>query len=393
MRSLISLLSATLVLVLPLATAVAQDDGYDIGEEGLESVLEGFKESQFLTLQEGVLLPSMQPKLANLKRGWSPNTSELVEMFMGSREAILAEEEISSPLWGRGRRFKSGTVLYLMEKDTPTPRDIAGLATEVEVVPSYLDVYSTGFIYVNNIPHKPVYATDVEVEGPASASVSYHNVYEVDEGQLAAEDLIADTLGLLQVPEGFQPAVRAIIQDFGERLFAYSVRPEYVTEYDVYEYHINPDDDGELKRVVLGTQPVSVPVWDVKVVMMLDGDKLLAGLEYFWDDSIRTIGEPRECIHAGAALVAARERLLEHYNDDPPLLTITNLSLGFIQDRKDRDTLVPVWLFDAWYTETVTLDPENLSDAPPLTSPYARNVVQVPVPFAINALTEELYVL
>lgn len=391
MRSLISLLSAILALMLPLAVATAQDDG--VGDESLDPMIEDWLGAAFLTLQEGVLLPSMQPKLANLKRSWSPNTNELVETFMGSREAIMADEEISSPLWGRGRRFKSGIVLYLLEKDAPTLRDIGGLATEVEVVPSFLDVYSTGFVYVNNIPHKPVYATDVEIESPTSANVSYHNVYEVDEGQLAAEDLIADTLGPLQVPEGFQPAVHAIIQDFSERLFAYSARPELVTEYNVYEYHINPDGDGELQRVVLGTQPVSVPVWDVKVVMMLDGDKLLAGLEYFWDDSIRTVGEPRECIHATTALVAARERLLEYYDGEPPLLTITNLSLGFIQDRKDRSTLVPVWLFDAWYTETVTLDPENLSDAPPLTSRYARNVVQVPVTFAINALTEELYVL
>lgn len=391
MRKLLLLTCALAVLALQGGAGFAQDDRIDV--EDVDPLIGPFLESQFLTLQEGVLLPSMQPKLTTLKRGWSPNANELIEMFLGSREAIMEDEEIYSPLWGRGRRYKSGTVLYLMDKGTSAPRDIGGLATEVEVVPSFLDIYSTGFAYVNNVPHKPVYATDVEVESATSANVSYRNVYEIDEGQVAAEKLIADTIGELTVPDGFQPAVRAVIQDFSERLFAYSVRPEYITEYDVYEYHIDPAEDSQLQRVAIGTQPASVPVWDVKVQMLLDGDKLLAGLDYFWDDSIGPAGEPQECIHAGTALVAARAQLLEYYNNEPPLLTITNLSLGFIQDRADRSMLVPVWLFDAWYTETVMLDPENLSDAPPLTSPYARNVVQVPVPFAINALTEELYVL
>lgn len=387
----IVLACAGAALVLLASVAFAQETPVDI--EDLDALVEQGIESSFLTLDGDVIVPSMQPKLTNLKRGWSPDTEELIGLFLGTRDAIMDEEEVISPLWGRGRRYKSGTVLYLMDKHMATPGNIAGIATEVEVVPSFLDVYSTGFVYISNIPHKAVYATDVELEDEKLTSVSYRNVYEIDEGQRAAEQLIAGKLGELQVPEGFQPAVTAIIQDFAERLFAYSARLEYITEYDVYEYRIDPDGGGGLERSVIGTQPASVPVWDVKVQMMLDGDKLLAGMEYFWDDTVRPVGEPRECIHAGTALVAAREQLLEFYDDEPPLMTITGLSLGFIQDREDRSTLVPVWLFNAWYQETVSMDPVDLSDAPPLTSPYAHNLVQVPVPFAVNALTEELYIL
>jgi hypothetical protein len=335
----------------------------------------------------------VQPKLTDLKRSWRPDTNQLIETYFGSHEAIMRNEAIESPTWGPGRRYKSGTVLYLLDKEKAVPQDIAGMAKEVELVPSFLDIYSTGFTYVNNIPHTAVYATDVKVTGDASTDVSYYNVYDTEEGRNAAEQLIEQQFGTLSVPEGFQPAVRAIIQDFGERLFVYFARAEYITEYDVYELELTEEDPNNPRRHKIGTQPVSVPIWDVKVQMMLDGDKLLAGLEYFWDDTLRPVGEPKECIHAGTAVVTAREELYKHFNGEPPLLTVKNLSLGYIQDRSDRTTLVPVWLFDAWYTQTVAMDPENLTDAPPLTSPYARNVVSIPLTFAINALTKELLML
>jgi hypothetical protein len=335
----------------------------------------------------------MQPKLTNIKRSWQPATEELIEMFLGSREAIMGDESIENPTWGTGRRYKSGTVLYLLDKDYSSPQDISGLAKEVEVVPSFLDIYSTGFAYVNNISHTAVYATDVKITSETSADVSYYNVYEVAEGRQAAEQLITQQFGELSVPEGFQPAVQAIIQDFGERLFVYFARVEYITEYDVYELELTAEDPNNPRRIKIGTQPVSVPIYDVKVQMMLDGEKLLAGMEYFWDDTLRPVGEPQECIHAGTAVVTAREEMFKYFNGEPPLLTVKSLSLGYIQDRNDRTTLIPVWLFDAWYTQTVTMDAENLTDAPPLTSPYARNVVSIPLTFAINALNKELIVL
>jgi len=399
MRSL-WLICAVLVLAGAPGTAAAQQDN-ERDKEGAKHVLDiedigkllpDVVKSSFLTLED-TPVPSMQPQLTNLKRGWRPDTEQLIQMFLGDRESVLKEEAVESPTWGSGRRYKSGTVIYLLDKDVSVPQDISGLATEVEVVPSYLDVYSTGFNYINNISHTAVYATDVKVTGQTSADVSYHKVYDVAEGRDAAEQLIAQEFGALQAPEGFQPAVNAIIQDFGERLFVYLARLEYITKYNVYEYEENPNDPNNPTRHAVGVQPVSVPIWDVKVQMMLDGDKLLAGLEYFWDDSVRPAGEPQECIQAGTAVDAAREALWEYFAGEPPLLKVRNISLGYIQDRDDRTTLIPVWLFDAWYTQAVSADNQNLSDAPPLTSPYARNVVSIPLTFAINALTKELTVL
>lgn len=392
MRGLTQICVVMFLAALPGA-ALSQQGSAPGGEVDfdVEQVVEQGVYSWFLTIDAPI--PSMQPKLANIKRSWRPSTDELIGMFLGSRETIMEDEAIESPTWGSGRRYKSGTVLYLLDKNMATPQDIRGLAKEVEVVPSFLDIYSTGFAYVNNISHTAVYATDVKVTGETSADVSYYYVYEVEEGRQAAEQLIAQQFGELAVPEGFQPAVQAIIQDFGERLFVYFARLEFITEYDVYELELTAEDPNNPRRIKIGTQPVSVPIYDVKVQMMLDGEKLLAGMEYFWDDTLRPVGEPQECIHAGTAVVTARDELYEYFNKEPPLLTVKGLSLGYIQDRNDRSTLIPVWLFDAWYTQTVTMDAENLTDAPPLTSPYARNVVSIPLTFAINALTRELIIL
>jgi len=394
MRGLI-LLCALLALASMPAVATAQqttdpgDGNLDIDD--VEGLTKNYLRSVFLTVDAPV--PSMQPRLTNLKHSWRPDTDQLIQMFFGSRETVTKEEPVESPTWGSGRRYKSGTVIYLLDKDMGVPQDIGGLAREVEVVPSFLDVYATGFTYANNIPHTAVHATDVKITGEISADVSYYDTYDVAEGQRAAEQLIARQFGELRAPEGFQPAVGAIIQDFGERLFVYHARLEYITEYDVYELELNPEDKNNPIRHVIGTQPVSVPVWDVKVQLMLDGDKLLAGLEYFWDDTVQPVGEPQECIHAGDAIGTARDELWQYFEEAPPLLTVKNVSLGFIEDRSDRSTLVPVWLFDAWYTQAVTMDPENMTDAPPMTSPYARNVVSIPLTFAINALTKELIIL
>ncbi|MBN2082201.1 hypothetical protein JW859_08330 [bacterium] len=380
---------ALAVMLLGVGRAAAQDPGLDV--EDVDNVRDQWIRANFLTVD--CPLHSMQPKLTNLKRSWRTDTEDLIGRFLGDRETIMKEERIESPTWGRGTRYKSGTVLYLYDKEMAVPQEIGQLAKEIEVVPSFLDVFNNGFTYINNIPHTAVYATDVKITSETSADVSYHNVYEAAEGQASAEKLISDMFGPLSVPAGFQPAVQTLIQDFGERLFVYHARPEYITEYNVYEYELVADDPNNPRRHVIGTQPVSVPVWDVKVHLMLDGEKLLAGMEYYWDGNLQAVGEPKECIQAGIAVVTARELLYEYFNEEPPLLTVKNLSLGFIQDRSDPNTLIPVWLFDAWYTETVTMDAENLTDAPPLTSPYARNVVSVPLPFAINALTKELIVL
>jgi len=415
MRGLIiSLGVLAAVLMLPAAGG-AEDPRLDI--ENIDAVLKELILSKMLTLECEV--PNIQPRLTKLKRSWSPNSTELKGMFFGDDPAvIMGEQSIESPLWGKGTRTKSGTVIYIADRDNTAPTSIGGGTKPVEVVPTFLDVYSTGFIYASNISHRSVYATDVEITDqhgtviPPSeidtdeafpdtyhTSVSYQYVYEVEEGKQAAVKLIGEMFDELTVGSDFRIGGQTLIQDFGERLFVYRAWPEYVTEYNIYGNTgviLAPDVDPaevDTESPVLGTQSVAVPVHDVYVHMLLDGDKLLAGLEYFWDDGLEAVGTPRECIHAGTALAGAPPQLLEHYGNEPPLLTVYGISLGFIQDRGDRRTLVPVWLFDAWYSQIVSAQEAGPGEPSPLASAYARDHVSVPVPFAIDALTGELYIL
>ena len=68
-------------------------------------------------------------------------------------------------------------------------RSIVGPTQEVKVAPVFLDVYDSGFVYCNNVPHTAVYATDIKnaeeiKRTPGTAAVvSYHLVYDEAEGQ------------------------------------------------------------------------------------------------------------------------------------------------------------------------------------------------------------------
>jgi len=340
-------------------------------DQDLNSRLKQMVESSFLTVHCAV--PQIQPAVAPLKRSTAPDAEKLISGFLGPKEALMGTEDIVSPLWGPGHRYKSGMVIYLAFNEQLGIRSITGPAQKVESVPVFLDIYSSGFVYANNIPHTAVYATDVKVETETKADVTRHNVYSEHDGQAAAEALVAEKLGKLTVPAGFQTNVKSLIQHFGERLFAYRVNPEYLTSYQA------KGANGEAV-----SNPVAVPVYDSYVHILLDGDKLLAGMEYFWDGGLTVVGGPKPCISAADAILKAREGLLKRFNSQPPLLSVTDIKLGFVQDRRDRTKLVPAWLFDAWYTEWV-------EEQKPGTKLTGRKGVQVPLPFGVNALSGEFF--
>ncbi|MCH7472087.1 hypothetical protein IIA79_03945 [bacterium] len=342
----------------------------------------GFLESSFLTVTCDV--PVIQPKLANLERGVETDTEDLIRTFFGSRDAVMSEEGVISPLWGPGRRYKSGMVIYLAENEDFGMRNIEqavrdveqGKGKELEIVPAYLDVYPNGFVYANNIPHKPVYAADVKAIDELKPNMNYRLVFSEEEGQEAAETLIAEMFGELKVPDGsFQSAVQAMVRLDGERLFAYRAHPQYLTTYEV-----------ALDGGAAQTFEVAVPVLDVYLHLQLDADRVLAGMEYFWTDEIRVAGAPRECIQAAEALIIAREELLEHFGGEPPLLNVSKISLGYVQNRRDRAMLIPAWIFDAWYTQTVATEQNQAGFV-------AREPVRVPMMFAVDALTGEPFAL
>jgi hypothetical protein len=365
------------LLLLPAASgSAAAAQNTQGGVIDLDGIQREFKRSGFLELACNV--PSVQPMLTPLSKSQVPDRTRLIQLFFGGNEGVTATEDVISPIWGKGKRYKSSIIVNLSDKNNVGRRDMSGMLREVEVTPVYLDVYASGFVYVNNVPHKAVMETRLNNGKP-----SYHKLYSEKDGQAAAEALIKEMFGAIGAPAGFQESVRVQVQDYGEKLFHYYARPEYITKFNVTEV------DAKGKLQVVGSQPVSVPVYDAKVAMTLDGEKQLCSLEFFWDGSLKASGTPKESISAFDAVLMAREGLLRYFDDEPPLLTVADIRIGFVHDRKDQRKLVPAWMFDAWYTETV----DATKPAPAGAKRPQADVVEVAFPFAIDALNGQFIVL
>jgi hypothetical protein len=242
---------------------------------------------------------------------------------------------------------------------------------KMESVPAFLDVYPNGFLYTNNVTHKGVIATEVKVKGKADSDITYKRVYEAKDGEAAVNQMLPGMVGELKLPKGFRKKTTQLIQNFGERLYAYHVEPEYVTTYSV------TDKTGK----VVGDKPIAVPIMDSYVHVLLDGDKLLAGMEYFWDGQLSLEGSPKPCIQFAEANAAARTWLINRFHGTPPLYNVSSVKLGYVQDRSNRNLLVPAWIFDAWYNTPL---------------PAGVGTTENPVkrtndPFAVNALTGKAF--
>jgi hypothetical protein len=369
MRFTISLFAALLLLA---ATSAASAAPRSTGDKNLDNKLTGLIEGSFLQVQCAV--PVIQPKVCNLRRSQSPNPQQLRSQFFGDATGgQISELTVTSPLWGRGKRlqasFETSFQLRTGPEDKPDMQTDAG-GSKGTVIPLSLDLYSCGFIYSNNVPHLPVLGTEIK-EG-AKAEVKRQRLYSDSEGSKLALTEIAQRAGTISVPDGFRQVEQSTVQTFGQRLFVYRTSLEHLTEYTTYK------NDTAGKQIAAGTQPVAVPVLDVFVHVQLDGDKVLAGMEYFWDNNLNEMGERKECINATQALMKGREWLFKSHGGSPPLLTVSQIRLGYIQDRKDWTRLVPAWLFDASYSATVADRDTN-----------SMSLSAVNTPFAVNALTGE----
>jgi hypothetical protein len=360
---------AALSLLLWSASARAQIQ--TTGNPDTDRRFKSFLDSQLLEIRCDV--PYFQPYVANLRRGSSVNPDQVLKLFMGNKEELLGSEQVISPIWGKGTRYKSGKVLRLNEKNVSLEK-----MTQIEVVPAFQDIYRQGFLYSNNIPHKPVYATDVKVVSELKANVSYRNLYNESEGRAAAKKVLGETMGQPETGKSFRLAEEDLIQTFGERLYAYRVHPEFLTTFDTYEWK------GTGKEAVYtktGSKPVAVKVNDVYIHMLLDGDMLLTGMEYFWDDALKIEGKTQPAISGPQAVINTRDWLLKHFGNKPPQLTVTKITMGFVQDKKDPMLLVPAWIFGAYYTAEDETGSAGLGS----------DRVQVPCPFAVNALSGNVF--
>ncbi|MCB1186227.1 hypothetical protein KDL29_03590 [bacterium] len=358
----ISGLIAAVLLCVPASAEI-----FDQSKPSLDRTQEELFKSSFLTVD--VPVPYIKPKLADISRNQTYGATDLINRFFGGQGNVTDKEQIVHPVWGNGTRYKSGMVLRLVESGSQTINNYE----DMEIVPAFLDVYSRGFVYQNNVPHQPVVKTDVEITGTYSADIDTYNSFNEKEGRTAVERLISQMFGDLQVPSGFQSIVLAGIQDKGERLFSYYAYPEFIAPVEV------PDVKGGNTIVESG-----VPVLDVYCKVLMDGDRNLVGMEYFWDNGIKASGGVKDCYSANQALVLAREAIYKSYDKHPPLLTITNIKLGYYQSRTNSGKLEPGWLFDAWYSQK--RDQLNTRGT---TTFQQYEYVNVPMPFAVNAITGE----
>lgn len=365
-------LSAAVVLLLCLSSIqpIAAQDFQSTGDPDLDARLRSLIEGSFLSVVCQV--PAIQPSVCVLKRNASPNRKLIVDTFLGGDANVIGEQAVNSPLWGRGTRLKAGTIVYA--KDGQGPQ--ASSAGKVELSPAQVDLFPTGFIYQNNIPHQAVYGTTVKYNDSRPAEVSYHNVYNEEDGRKAAKELISRMLGELKLPSGCQLAESDVIQLQGERLYVYRAQPEFVTSYPIYA------TDAKGKTSQVGTLPVAVPILDAYVQVALDGNKMLCSFEYFWDSSISHDGQLAESLHAGEAVLKAREWLMHEYNNAPPLLSVQAIRLGFVQNRQDRSRLIPAWLFDAGSEQRVREEYKGGAGA-------NESIMLVRRPFAVNAISGE----
>jgi hypothetical protein len=366
-------------LVLPAWAGVQTSKNDPDLELRVKSLLAG----SFITLECPV--PAVQPKVPALARSWQPSEETLLDVFFGGRDRVTKTKEITSPLWGKGRRYWISTKQTTEVFAGPEAEQGGGKqgTAETEVVLLSLDIYRHGFVYVNNAPHPPAIIVDkVEVPGQP-LQFNRKRAFSDKDGQLAAEQLVAQLVSQLKVPSGFQSNVQMAVQDYGQQLFQYRIRPEYITDYAVYS-------GGDPKsRKEIGRQPVAVPVYDAYVNLLLDGDKQLAGMEYFWDGGLQVSGQAQESVYLGEAVAKAREYLFTYFKEEPPLITISNITFGFVQDEKGSGKLVPAWLFDAWYMRSLSTM-EEYQTAPEY---YGHNSVKIPLTFAVEALAGKAFIL
>jgi hypothetical protein len=362
----IMLVLVTALLLASTAQAAPAKD--DLNARMQDLVLAGF-------LTAKCPMPGMIPIVAPIKRGTAaPNRSELVQRFFGGEQGVTSSESTRSPIYGKGMRLKSGKMV-IMTDSGPNAQLSAKAQTQHEYVAAFMDLYNSGFAYQNNMPHAPVKATDVKITGKHSSDVKRFDVYTAAEGQRAAEQLLASFTTKLTVPSGFQTSVRTAIQDYGEKLFVYRINPECIAKVKL----INPD--GSKQEVQTG-----IPIIDSFVTIQLDGDKLLAGMEHFWDSGMSLSGTHKEAISASEAFRLAKVNLLKYFNNKPPLLEVQQVKLGYIIDRDNPNMLVPCWCFDAVFSEPET-KPNSVNGM------MSTNVTAAARPFAINCLTGELITL
>lgn len=311
-----ALILAVLLLAASPWGAFAQ--AQDAKEGGADNSINMLLQSMVITVD--FALPSWKdgpqawggkaPVLKYIKRSAPPDLSNVNDKFFRNTKATLGTEPVSSPAYGKGTRYK-GPRLSLEKK-----------VGERVGYSFYLDKYTWGFEYVNNMIEVPA-STEKPESTPQNRQ--YNFAFTKPDGIAAAKKFIADlTPGVGDAGTGFEIKEDAWFDHSRGKLFVY-----------------------RLSKLCNG-----VPLADDYIQVALDGEKNIANVSYFWSKGITEYGESYPALDAGMSLQIAKQIVLDRFNNEPPPLTLFNAKLAYVNYRKDPTYLQPVWLFDCRWNET-----------------------------------------
>jgi len=281
------------------------------------------------------------PKLSFLVRTKLPDLGDPYGKFFTSDRLPEGSEKIVSPVYGAGTHYM-GPRITMVKKG----KERTGISF-------YLDEYLLGFEFVNNTVGIPVVVKQVEDDGEPP-KLTY--AFSKEEGLKLAKQLIGKyTPGVGAARGDFADIERAEFQEEKGRMFVYRVSRTYR----------------------------GIPLLDEYVQVALDGEKKPANISYFWSQDIESVEEDFQPIDAQYAVLQAKRIVLKEWNNQPPPLTLFNITFGYVNHRTNSKALVPAWVLECRWNEKVSLvNP----DAQGVQKRYGEEIITHTYVLAVDAL-------
>jgi len=253
------------------------------------------------------------PKLRFLSRPGLPDIGDPYHKFFTSKRMPEGSEKVISPTYGPGTRYM-GPRITVVKKG----KERTGISF-------YLDEYRFGFEFVNNTVGVPAVVEEVADEGE-TPKLKY--AFSKQEGiKLAKKMIDRYTPGLGTVSGDFDLVESAEFQKEKGRLFVYRVTKTYR----------------------------GIPLLDEYVQVALDGEKKPADVSYFWSKDLQPVEDEFTPIDASFALLQAKRIVLQKWNNQPPPLTLFNITLGYVNHRSNAKALIPAWVLECRWNEKVSI--------------------------------------
>jgi len=303
------------------------------GGGGQPSLPEQLVQAQCISVE--IPLPLDHPTLKLIRRKPVPwSDDKLKEMFI-SGQHVAREEPVGFRPYGSGTR-------YVLDDDT------------------YLDVSKVGFQYNGEAKGGlvPLKKTAFDSDNKPTYSLAF----TADEGKAAALKMLEKYVGLPK--EG------------GDFKLAY----DYPDLSDVKKF------EGKWFVFTVTKTFRGVPLLDDYIQVVLDGNRNLVAFSYYWDDDLTTYGEEVPTVDAGYAVNQAKLAAIDAYNGQPPLFTLFNIKLGYVNYRKDPTVLAPVWMMELRYNEVAQKENKDQGAQGGLAPRFVTDVKHVTTYFAIDAI-------